>query len=193
MFKFLKFTAVLASFASFGLAMTPVATVSSAQPFTMDGHSVANGGVSSWPVVVGDEISTASSPAVFYFRDGSSVKLAPGSSAKVTGSAMQPKVVLTKGTLDYKLVAGSKVAVSNASVEGQPEPTVIVNEDGQSAQSGAGTPSVDNNPKRSRRTLIGILTTPAVFIPLGLIAGAGAGAGIANALITRLPPVSNFQ
>jgi hypothetical protein len=71
-------------------------------------------GITSWPVVAGDDLATAKSPATLYFQDGSSVTLSAGSSAKLSGSSREPKLVLTSGTFDYKPVAGSKVVITNA-------------------------------------------------------------------------------
>ena len=171
-----RFTTVLVTFAALSFASTPVATVSSSQPFTMAGHAVTSPGISSWPVVVGDEIATADGPAVLNFPDGSSVKLAAGSSARVGGSVAEPKVVLMSGTLDYKLAAGSKLTISNSALKQHIKQPAV--------QSGAGA---------AKRTWTGTLSSPVFWVPASFVAGGGAGAGIANALITGLPPVSNFQ
>jgi hypothetical protein len=106
---------VLTAFAVFSLASfasAPIATVSSPEPVTLAGHSLSAPGVSSWPVVTGDEITTSTAPAKILFRDGSSVALAAKSSALLTGTSTEPKLVLTAGSLSYSLVAGSKVALS---------------------------------------------------------------------------------
>lgn len=103
--------------ASFG--STSVATVSSAEPVSLSGHSVSAPGVSSWPLVAGDEIATSTAPATILFQDGSSVALSAKSSARLTGTSFRPKLVLTAGSLNYRLVSGSKVALSrSADVEG---------------------------------------------------------------------------
>ena len=99
----------LASFAS-----APIATVSSAEPVTLAGHSLSAPGVSAWPLVTGDEITTSTATATILFRDGSSVALAAKSSALLTGTSTQPKLVLIAGSLNYSLVAGSKVALSRS-------------------------------------------------------------------------------
>ncbi len=99
----------LASFAS-----APIATVSSPEPVTLAGHSLSAPGVASWPLVTGDEITTSTAPATILFHDGSSVALAAKSSALLTGTSTQPKLVLIAGSLNYSLVAGSKVALSRS-------------------------------------------------------------------------------
>jgi hypothetical protein len=180
-----KFTIVLAAFTSLSFASTSVATLTSSQAFLLDGHPVTSSGITSWPIVIGDEVATAKSTAILYFRDGSSVKLAAASSVKLSGSPEEPKLVLTSGTLDYKLVAGSKITVANAAGD-------------TSGQSGAGSPSGRQQPAGVRTrmpgTLMGTLTNPAVWIPAAAVGGGVfAGMGIANALTAPLPPVSTFQ
>lgn len=111
---------LLTAFAVFSLASfasAPLATVSSAEPVTLSGHSLSAPGVSSWPLVTGDEITTSTAPATILFRDGSSVALAAKSSALLTGTSTQPKLVLIAGRLNYSLVAGSKVALSRSTAD----------------------------------------------------------------------------
>jgi hypothetical protein len=90
-----------------------VATVTSAVPFVLDGHLVSSPGVTSFPLLVGDTIGTASGPAVLLFHDGSTVKLGENSSVKLDSAGAETKVVLLSGSLDFKLVAGSNVSVTN--------------------------------------------------------------------------------
>jgi hypothetical protein len=94
-----------------------VATVTSAAPFTLDGHAVNTPGVTTFPLVVGDVVTTASGPAVLYFQDGSVIKLGKNSSIKVSGVETEPKLVLMSGTLDYKLMPGSNLAVTNLDMD----------------------------------------------------------------------------
>jgi hypothetical protein len=114
MLALLRFTTVLAALVSLGLAAGPIATVSSSQSFNLSGHAVTVAGITSWPVVAGDDLATAKSPAILYFQDGSSVTLSAGCSAKLGGSAREPKLMLTSGRFDYKLAAGSKLVITNA-------------------------------------------------------------------------------
>jgi hypothetical protein len=74
------------------------------------------------PLAVGSEVATSSAPAVLFFVDGSSVKLAAGSRARLIGSEAQPKLVLLAGSLDYKLVLGSNLSVTNLDLERKPKP-----------------------------------------------------------------------
>lgn len=112
----LPFTAV-AALPLAGFASTPVATVSSAEAVTLAGQSVSAPGISSWLVVTGEEIATSTAPATILFRDGSSVALAAESSARLTGTSTQPKLVLISGRLNYKMVPGSKLVLSNSATD----------------------------------------------------------------------------
>ena len=102
---------------SFAFAGKPVATVTSAVPFALDGHSINTPGVSSFPVVVGDTVATSHGPAVLVFSDGSALKLGSNSSVRIGGLDAKPKIVLLAGALDYKLVPGSAVSVTNLDSE----------------------------------------------------------------------------
>lgn len=74
------------------------------------------------PFALGDEIATSDAPAVLYFSDGSSVKLAANSRAKLTGTETWPKLVLLAGSLDYKLILGSSLSVTKLDLERTPAP-----------------------------------------------------------------------
>ena len=98
-------------------ALTPLATVTSAGTFWLNGRAVSVAGIASVTLAVGNEVATANSPAVLFFADGSSVKLGAGSRARLIGSDAQPKVVLLAGSLDYKVVLGSTLSVTNLDQE----------------------------------------------------------------------------
>jgi hypothetical protein len=102
----------LGLFGTVSFAATPVASVSTSQPFTLDGHSVSAKGIDSWPLVVGDEVATSTSPAKISFRDGSSIALAAQSNAKIAGTSAEPVFLLVSGSLDYNLTKNSKVSVT---------------------------------------------------------------------------------
>jgi hypothetical protein len=86
--------------------------------FQLDGHTINTPGVTLWPLVLGDELtSSQNSPVIILFRDGSRVKLDAGARAKIAGSDEQPKVVLLAGTLDFKLVPKSNLNVTNLQSE----------------------------------------------------------------------------
>lgn len=102
--------AVPASFA----AGIPVASVVSSQAFNLDGTVVANPGVTSYPVVIDDEVKTLDSDALLSFNDGSTINVAADSEVRLAGSEANPHVILLAGKLDYKIAAGSKLQVSEA-------------------------------------------------------------------------------
>jgi hypothetical protein len=103
-------------------ALAPIATVNSAEPFTLNGHAVSTATLASLPLEIGSEVATITAPAVLFFQDGSSVRLAPVSRAKLTGSPTLPKLILLSGSLDYKVVLGSNLSVTNLDLERKTKP-----------------------------------------------------------------------
>jgi hypothetical protein len=93
-------------------AETPVATVSSPEPFVLDGVQIPVAGVPSWPLVGGDEVSTTNAPAVISFQDTSQVTLDKNSRAKLKRNGAEIILFLVQGTFLLRSVAGSKVRVS---------------------------------------------------------------------------------
>jgi hypothetical protein len=100
--------------AMFAAPAPTIANVSSARDFVLDGHMVAAAGVSSWPLVNGDDVKTTTQPAIVYFKDGSRVQLSPASHVKVTGTSDAPKVTLMAGYLGFKKTTGSALALVDA-------------------------------------------------------------------------------
>jgi hypothetical protein len=80
-------------------ALSPVATLTSDEPFTLDGHSMAVTGVNSWPLVLGDEIDTLDAPVVLVFQSGAKIQVAAHSRVKLAGSSKQPNVVVEGGKI----------------------------------------------------------------------------------------------
>jgi len=80
-------------------AVSPVATLTSDDPFTLDGRSVAVAGVNSWPLVLGDDIDTLSAPAVLVLQNGTKVQISAHSRVKLTGTSTQPKIAVESGTI----------------------------------------------------------------------------------------------
>lgn len=91
-----------------------VASVTSAQPFAVDGVTLSNPGVNSWPLISNDEVSTREGAALMTFRDGSAIKLAPESRIRLAGSTAAPQVILLAGNIDTKLAPGSRLLVTRA-------------------------------------------------------------------------------
>jgi hypothetical protein len=158
-------------------AFMPVATVTSAAVFRLDGRSINTPGVTTFPLVVGDVVATHNGAAVLFFDDGSVVKVGVNSSIRIAGGVAKPKVVLLAGTLDYKLSLGSNTSVMNLDTERR-----------QDAQSAAtlvtgrvAGKSDDVSAARQHRPVGVAITDPKFFV-------SGATAGLGNALL-RLPPV----
>jgi hypothetical protein len=113
-YKSLKLTLGTAVLATACFAAGSVASVTSAQPLSVDGVTLANPGVASWPLISNDEVATTSGGALMTFRDGSAIQLAPQSKVKVMGTPAAPEVVLLAGNLDTKLAPGSRLLVMRA-------------------------------------------------------------------------------
>src|SRR6266700_2631193 len=91
-------------------AQTQVATITSDSPFQLRGADVTPGqGVPSWPVMPGDAIQAGETPLTITFQDGSTVVLAPGSSAKVDLSGKTPVFQLENGSAHYSLKSTNAV------------------------------------------------------------------------------------
>jgi hypothetical protein len=97
--------------ASAAFAGVPVASVTSAQLFYLDGTPVSNPGVNSWPLVITDDLATSDGAAVLNFRDGSRVEMAANSRVQLTGTDASPRVLLLAGKMNYNIAAGSHVSV----------------------------------------------------------------------------------
>lgn len=110
----LKLSIGIAAVAAVCSAAGSVASVTSAQPFSVDGVNLSNPGVSSWPLVSNDEVATSEGAALVTFRDGSAVKLSPQSRVRLGGTATSPEVTLMAGNVDTKLAPGSKLLVMRA-------------------------------------------------------------------------------
>jgi hypothetical protein len=113
-YKTLKVSFGIAALATVCSAAGSVASVTSAQPFLVDGVQLSNPGVNSWPLISNDEVSTTAGAALMTFRDGSAIKLAPQSRVRLAGTTVAPQVILIAGNLDTKLVPGSKLMVTRA-------------------------------------------------------------------------------
>ena len=109
----MKRLCVLATFLSafsFSALSENLATVTSASEFVLDGHPINTPGVTSFPVVSGDTITTSQGSLIVLFKDGTSAKLAPNSSLKIIGTAAAPKLVVLSGSIDQKSNTGKIVS-----------------------------------------------------------------------------------
>jgi len=157
-----------------------IATVSSEEAFTLDGRLINASGVTSWPVVVGDEIVTNASAANLSFQDGSLLKLAAHSHVKITGTVDQPTILLLAGNLDYRLVPNSKLKLVNALDHGQDTPNQ--QPDTEQAPSGA---SAGRPPMIPHDVMWGLMVA-------GVASGIGIGVAVAHSPKgpTAIPPIT---
>lgn len=95
-------------------AGSPIVSITSAQPFTLDGTSVSSPGVTSWPMVLSDSVATNDGGALLKFKDGSTITLSPKTQVRLIGTDEAPKLVLIAGNLDYKLAVGSRLSIVTA-------------------------------------------------------------------------------
>jgi hypothetical protein len=185
----------LGLFGSVSFAATPVASVSTSQPFTLDGHSVSAKGVDSWPLVIGDELATSTSPAKISFRDGSSIALAAKSEVKIAGTSAEPVFLLVSGSLDYDLTKNSKVSVTK--LERPARPSKARAAAVMAAVSAAAiTPAVVVASAHS--TTAGTLASaPAASAPAvpdtAAVASTPGSSDVATPSLLRLPPISQHQ
>lgn len=93
------------------LAAAPIAIITSSSSFELSGSSVNIGGVSSWPLVAGQEIVAGTSSLIIVFRDGSRITLAPGSRLKIDSSGSA--VNLTGGSMQFSLASSSSLKIQN--------------------------------------------------------------------------------
>lgn len=87
------------------VSQNQIATVMSDGPFRLRGANITPGqGVPSWPVIPGDTIRAGDAPVTLTFQDGSTVTIAPGSSARVELTTQGPLFRLEDcGTAHYVL------------------------------------------------------------------------------------------
>jgi hypothetical protein len=96
------------------LAASPIANVSGTEPFKVSGVSVPVAGVSSWPVIAGDELMVGNAPVVLTFKDGSRVTLGKNSRATVEGKNKNAALRLLDGAMAFTLSRGSSVRLYSA-------------------------------------------------------------------------------
>ena len=96
------------------LAAAPIANVSGTEPFKVSGVSVPVSGVSSWPVIAGDELAAGNAPVVLTFKDGSRVTLGKNSRATLEGKSKNAALRLLDGAMAFTLSRGSGVRLYSA-------------------------------------------------------------------------------
>jgi hypothetical protein len=94
-------------------AAETVGNITSAGTFSLRGVPVKTEGVPSWPMVVGDELTTSASAASIQFADGSRVTLAQKSKAAVTKKDGVVTLRLVSGAMEFKRASGSTLVLLN--------------------------------------------------------------------------------
>jgi hypothetical protein len=181
---------------SVSFAATPVASVSTSQPFSLDGHSISAKGVASWPLVVGDELATSTAPAQIYFHDGSSIALAPKSDAKIAGTSAEPVFLLVSGSLDYNLTKNSKVSVTRLEQPAKSGKARVAVVTAAAVSAAAITPALVVASAHSATTgTLADSSTAAASTTSEAAAATSAPAtpDLASPSLLRLPPVSQHQ
>jgi hypothetical protein len=184
---------VLGLFGSVSFAATPVASVSTSQPFSLDGHSISAKGIASWPLVVGDELATSTAPAQISFHDGSSIALAPKSNARIAGTSAEPVFLLVSGSLDYNLTKNSKVSVTRVEQPAKSNKAKVALAAAAAASVAAVTPALVMASRNSAVTgTLADSSTAATSAVSNSVAASGAP-DLASPSLLRLPPVSQHQ
>jgi hypothetical protein len=101
-------------------AASPVAKITSGEPFILSGAKVPVTGVANWPLVAGDEIVTAKAPGRIDFPDGSRVYVMPNSKLRVTVERGRTLLRLDEGALSYRLARESRLGLTAGSRESLP-------------------------------------------------------------------------
>ena len=139
-----------------------VASVTSAQPFSVDGVQLSNPGVSSWPLISSDEIATTNGAALMTFGDGSAVKLAPQSRVRLAGTTTSPHIYLIAGNVDTKLAPGSRLLVTRSAETGGAD------DNGTPDYAAANTGARSNNNTPFRKAVLLYALTGTTLSGLGL-------------------------
>jgi FecR protein len=109
----IRLTIVICTLAVGGFATETVGSITSSGTFSLRGVQVKTEGIPSWPMVVGDELTTDASVASIRFGDGSLVTLAKRSKAQVTKANGKITLRLVNGSMEFKLSRGSGLLLLN--------------------------------------------------------------------------------
>jgi hypothetical protein len=103
-------TILLFAIASAG-AVQPIASITSASSFELRGHTVNVGGVPTWPVAPGDDITAGKESATVQLRDGSRVLLLQGSHLRIDVKDENVVLSLLSGSLRMGSAVNSKISL----------------------------------------------------------------------------------
>jgi hypothetical protein len=99
--------------AATAFAAAPVGTASSSGAFDLNGIAMAPEGVSSWPVIAGDEVRSGAAPVIIRFQDGSRMTLGEQSRVRLTATGDAVSVNLIGGQAQFALSTDSSMQVLN--------------------------------------------------------------------------------
>ncbi|MGA9622858.1 MAG: hypothetical protein WBL65_00285 [Bryobacteraceae bacterium] len=111
MFRTVALPLAVLALAACTRAASPLGSISSAQPFDLNGSSVPVAGVPAWPVTAGDVVATHSAPATIEFLDGSRVILAEDSKASIAAKAGKSVLRFPQGPGEYSLAAHPSLSI----------------------------------------------------------------------------------
>jgi len=111
--RLLNYIPIAALAIGMAYAAEPVGTASSSDQFDLNGVSMRADGVSSWPVMSGDEIRSISAPILVRFQDGSRMTISQQSRVKLSDGGDGLNVNVTGGDVQYSLAPQSLMRVFN--------------------------------------------------------------------------------
>lgn len=99
--------------AAAAFATDTVGTASSSASFEVNGVAMRSRGVTSWPVVAGDEVHAVGSPVILRFQDGSRMTIGEESRVKLVRNGDRVSVNLLGGQAQFTLTEQSALQVMN--------------------------------------------------------------------------------
>jgi len=112
--RVLNILAIASGLSAMAFAAEPIGTASSSSAFELNGVATRSDGISSWPVMPGDEVRSGISPVVIRFQDGSRMSISEQSRVKLVQNGDAIDVNLTGGEAYFNLAAQSPLRVYNS-------------------------------------------------------------------------------
>lgn len=101
---------IFAAVAILGLAADrPVATITTSEPFAVNGVRMSAAGVSSWPLAAGDEVTTMKGNAVISIPNQGRIAIDKDSKLRLDRAADGTVIRLTAGAMRYKLEPKARI------------------------------------------------------------------------------------
>lgn len=97
------------------LASQPVAMVTSSSTFELDGALVNSAGVTSWPLMSGDDVVARDGAVSIVLLDGSRITLAANSRLQLRPDGAAVSAHLTAGSMRFSIASGSTLRLFTAS------------------------------------------------------------------------------